>query len=136
MDDGFNPMKWNCETQGCFNVKRRPRIEVFHDCFPGKINFGDVDGIVEIAGRGLMIEWKTSLIDLPFGQKTMYKRLTQSKLITVFIFVGNAETMQIDQVASYIGGRFADFQDCNLERAKEMIRLWADAAISGNAIDQ
>ena len=56
---GYNPLRWDCEKRGCFNIKRRPKIEVFHKCFPGNINFGDVDGIVEINGRGLMLEWKS-----------------------------------------------------------------------------
>ena len=34
--DGYNPLRWDCERQGCFNLKRRPKIEVFADCFPGR----------------------------------------------------------------------------------------------------
>ena len=55
---GFNPMRWDCDTDGCFNVKRRPKIEMFADCFPRRINFGDVDGLVEIGGRFCLLEWK------------------------------------------------------------------------------
>ena len=35
---GYNPMRWDCERDGCFNVLRRPKIEVFADCFPRRIN--------------------------------------------------------------------------------------------------
>jgi hypothetical protein len=49
--NGYNPMRWNCEKDGCFNVKCRPKIEQFADCFPGRIAVSDIDGIVEINGR-------------------------------------------------------------------------------------
>jgi hypothetical protein len=47
---GYNPLRLDCAAQGCFNLKRRSNIELFADCFPGRISFGDVDGIVEIGG--------------------------------------------------------------------------------------
>ena len=50
MTGGYNPMRWDCEKSGCFNVKCRPKIEVFAECFPGRINFGDMDGRVELGG--------------------------------------------------------------------------------------
>ena len=56
--NGYNPLRWDCLRRGCFNLKRRPKIEVFADCFPGRINFGDVDGIVEISGNALLLDGK------------------------------------------------------------------------------
>ena len=49
-------MRWDCSASGCFNVKRRPKVEQFADALPGRVSFGDVDGIVEINGWFLMIE--------------------------------------------------------------------------------
>ena len=68
---GFNPLRWDCDHQGCFNKLKRPKIEVFADCFPGRINFGDVDGIVEINGYLLILEWKPERIELSRGQGIM-----------------------------------------------------------------
>jgi len=53
--NGYNPLRWDCQKRGCFNLKRRPKIEIFAECFPGRINFGDVDGIVEINGNALLL---------------------------------------------------------------------------------
>lgn len=33
-NNGANPMRWDCTTQGCFNLKKRPKVEVFADCLP------------------------------------------------------------------------------------------------------
>lgn len=71
--DGFNPMKWDCEERGCFNRKMRPKLEEFAACLPGRIAFTDVDGIVEIGGRFLMLEWKSRPGRIATGQRIMFE---------------------------------------------------------------
>lgn len=118
-------MLWDCEKQGCFNVKRRPKIEVFADCFPGKINFGDVDAIVEINGKGLFMEWKNqNSQNLPLGQKIMYSKLTQTGLLTVLIVCGNAETMVCNQYSHYFMGNHNGWFEGDLNKIKEVIKKW------------
>ena len=34
---GYNPLRWNCDDRGCYNVKHRPKIEFFAGALPGKI---------------------------------------------------------------------------------------------------
>lgn len=122
-------MLWDCERQGCFNKKKRPKIEVFAGCLPGKISFGDVDAIVEVGGHFLMMEWKPSMNPLSMGQSIMYERLTQQKNWSVIIVAGDAETMQIDGMASYVhqdgGSVFIDWEDCTLDELKSRIERWA-----------
>ncbi|MAG24660.1 hypothetical protein CMI47_03685 [Candidatus Pacearchaeota archaeon] len=79
---GFNPMRWDCQTQGCFNKKCRPKIEVFAECFPRRINFGDVDGSIEINGYELKLEWKnTGHADIKGGQRaTVTRYLNKQRL--------------------------------------------------------
>src|SRR5512132_3856378 len=91
--NGYNRLRWDCLRRGCFNLKRSPKIEVFAACFPGRIHFGDVDGIVEINGNALLLEWKSEAHELPTGQRMLYERLTQSGLCSAMIIVGDAETM-------------------------------------------
>ena len=126
--DGYNPLRWNCDKGGpgknCFNRLRRPKIEVFADCFPGRISFGDVDGIVEINGYGLMLEWKAHNRALPKGQQIMYERLTISGLITVICVVGNAETMECTHYSIFSLGRYFPPKESDLEGIKEIVRRW------------
>jgi hypothetical protein len=125
---GYNPMGWNCEKKGCFNIKRRPKIEVFAECFPGKINFGDVDGIVEINGKALMLEWKTEQGEIRTGQKIMYQRITKNKEITVLCIIGNAETMECQRYCLFFNGKQTEFKECCLNSIKEKIRRWVNFA--------
>jgi hypothetical protein len=121
---GHNPMRWDCAERGCFNIKRRPKIEIFCDCFPGNISFGDIDGIVEINGYGLLLEWKTDTKTIPTGQRIMYERLTKSCLLTVFIIIGNAETMEISHMKTFYHGKQGKFKTVDLDRVKTRIRDW------------
>ncbi len=71
-------MRWDCGKRGCYNVKHRPKIEEFAECFPGKISMGDVDGLVEINGHFLLLEWKSVSKDLGYGQRKTYEQITAS----------------------------------------------------------
>lgn len=129
-DNGFNPMRWDCEKQGCFNKKCRPKIEIFSDCFPGRISFGDGDGEVEINGKGLFLEWKSMSPNLPTGQRIMFERLTQTGLLTWIVILGNPETMEVRQVCSFDRGIQSPWVTTNLQGAKEIIKKWVNNAIS------
>jgi hypothetical protein len=117
-------MRWDCETQGCFNVKCRPKIEQFCDCFPGKISFGDVDAIVEINGQTLMLEWKSDDRAIKTGQRIMFETLTKEKTMTVLVVVGNAETMQVEKYLVFFEGRQSKWFDASLLDVKEFIQRW------------
>lgn len=131
MANGHNPMRWDCERRGCFNKHRRPKIEVFHDCFPGKISFGDVDAIVEINGYGLILEWKTDCDTLPTGQRIMYRRLTKDKTLSVIVVCGDAETMEVEAVSTVFAGEINPFQSCDLAGLKRGIAWWVKKAQGG-----
>jgi hypothetical protein len=134
-DAGYNPMRWDCERQGCFNKKCRPKIEVFHDLFPGRINFSDIDGIVEMRGHGLLLEWKREPI--PFnridpmtgevrstGQGIMYGRLTRGQTLSVLCAAGDAEMMEVTDTASFFDGEYHDWATDTLDGLRDKIGSW------------
>ena len=124
MPDGFNPMRWDCNQKGCFNKKRRPKIEVFHDALPGRISFGDVDGIVEIEGNALVLEWKGENAPIPKGQVIMWTRLTRGGIFTVFVIEGDAETMEVFGFRKFFDGKLYDPEKTDLDCIKKKIAAW------------
>jgi len=128
----YNVMRWDCNKGGpganCFNKKCRPKIEIFSDCFPRKISFGDVDGIVEINACGLMFEWKSNTKNLEYGQKTMYKNLSLLGVLSVIHVVGNAETMEVTHMATFFRGRQSPLRPATIEDVKDKIRKWVKLA--------
>lgn len=126
--NGFNPMRYDCETSGCFNKKRRPKIEVFADCFPGKISFGDVDAEVEINGYSLRLEWKSYAGDLPKGQTIMFSNKTHYGIDTVICVCGDAETMDITHYGMFFRGKWHNWHPATLDELKAKIDGWAQWA--------
>jgi hypothetical protein len=129
--NGYNPLRWDCLRRGCFNLKRRPKIEVFADCFPGRINFGDVDGIVEVGGNALLLEWKTEARELSTGQRLLYQRLTRSGPVSVMVVVGDADTMVVDATAIFADGMrhpAEGFEPADLDLIKHRLTAWSEFA--------
>lgn len=133
LDNGHNPLRWDCEKQGCFNKKRRPKIEVFADCFPRRINFGDVDGLVELNASGLLLEWKSVKGSLPTGQKIAHKKLSMDGRFTTICVVGDAETMECSHYALFYRGEYFPYREADLSKVKQVIRRWVK--IVGERID-
>ena len=128
---GFNPLRHNCETQGCFNKNRRPKIEVFAGCFPGAIAMADIDGFVEIRGRFLYLEWKSPGAPLHTAQRISYTSLSRTTNSIVILCWGNAESMDIGKMAVFVDGVRHDFSSPSLESAKLCMQAWATAAKEG-----
>lgn len=122
---GFNAMRWDCEKSGCFNVKRRPKIEVFTECFPRKINFGDVDGLVELNGFFCMLEWKGDGGAIRTGQRMTYERFTRTKGNIVFVVKGDAETMRVEGYSTFWKGSAQKYREATLGNVKAGVHRWA-----------
>lgn len=63
----------------------RRRTERFNHCFPRGISFGDVDSIVEIGGKFLLVEYKNGDQEVPTGQRKLLERLSRIAGFTVFV---------------------------------------------------
>jgi hypothetical protein len=132
--NGFNPLRWDCAKRGCFNLKRRPKIELFADCFPGRMSFGDVDGIVEVAGNALLLEWKSELRALPRGQRILYERVTQTGACSVVIVIGDAETMAVESMSRIYAGHQSPYEPADLVLVKQELAAWSDWALRNPAM--
>lgn len=124
--EGFNPLRWKCDKDGCFNEKRRPKIEVFADCFPRRINFGDVDGLVEIDGRFCLLEWKGKGGSVGKGQQMSFVAFTKIPGNVVFVVDGDADTMEVRRYCLFWEGKQQAYVDGNLEAVKGRIRKWVN----------
>ena len=131
--DGQFAMNWNCQRQGCFNQKKRLKFAALKDSLPGRISFSDVDGIVEIKGNLLLIEWKDHG-SLGTGQRILFERMTRFCPATVLIVQGDAEFMAVDSVAIVWKGQIGLPQQADRGRLLEMIRDWANWATDNSVI--
>ena len=77
-------MRWQCTEKGCY-LQRRSDPVMFDGCFPAGVSMGDVDGIVELNGRFLIVEFKKLNISVPEGQARMFRRLVATGLFTILV---------------------------------------------------
>ena len=122
---GFNPMRWNCQKDGCFNIKRRPKIEVFAGCFPRRCNFGDVDGLVELNGFFCLLEWKGAGGSLRRGQILTFTAFTNVVGNIVLVVNGDAETMAVTGYSTFWGGRQWPLTVATLDDLKDRLSRWS-----------
>lgn len=135
MSDGFNPMRWDCSSRGCFNLLCRPKIERFAACFPGRIAMSDIDATVEVNGHFVFLEMKSHRGDIPRGQRLYFERLTRlSDRITVLVLCGDAETMQCEALRLIHNGYLSDWQPATLDDVIQLLNKFANwAQVQGAA---
>jgi hypothetical protein len=130
---GYNPLNWKCEERGCFNVLRRPKIEEYAGCFPGRIAMTDIDATVEVNGHFLFLEFKGGRTgDLPTGQRLYFERLTRlHRHITAVIISGDSQTMAINAIRIISKGVVSpSWEECDSDGLKTRLSKWATAAQS------
>ena len=118
-------LRWNCEEDGCFNEKCRPKIEVFDKCFPGLIAFTDIDWIVERHGQFVFMEWKMSGCELTKGQRILLEQLSMLAQFTVIVVWGDAEKMTVTRCAHCRRAKFGDLPFNDLESLQQWLIQWA-----------
>ena len=121
-------IRWKCDEKGCYR-QLMPRLGVFDECFDGRIGMSDVDGIVEIAGSFLIMEWKAPGGAVSTGQRIMFERLTAlSRKLTVILVHGNPADMSVTAVRVFHSGAAGSVERCDIRELKARIFAWAERA--------
>ena len=118
-------MRWDCDHDGCWKDKNQVKLGVFDECFPGKIGFSDLDGVVEIDGHFLLIEWKYGNSELPEGQRIMFENMTRDDRWIVVIVNGNAEKMEVSSTQVIAKGRIYQPEESSIGNLKLRCNQWA-----------
>lgn len=128
-EDGYNPLRWDCEKRGCWNLLCRPNIEYFAHVLPRNIAMTDIDGSVEVNKKFLFLEWKSFEGDIPTGQKLYFERLTRiSKDITCVIVYGHPHPMNVQKICTIWNGKLTEWEICDVDGLIERIHRWAAKA--------
>ena len=117
-------MRFSCDGGRCYLNDKVPKLGVFDDCFPGKIGFGDVDGLIERRGNFLFIEWKEPGASLTTGQSITLKRLAAIPNFTVLMVEGDNAKMSVSKVTKITDSGVGSCWDTNLEGLKEIFKAW------------
>lgn len=102
-------MRHNCDSgNNCYLEKLHAPIHIFDDCFGGKIEMSDVDGVVERNGRFLYVEWKSPRGEITKGQDILLQQWTKCKKCKARAYVVecvvNPTPDSVCNVTRYAGG--------------------------------
>lgn len=133
-------MTWNCDEggpgQNCFNLKRRPKFGVFDDCFPRRINFTDVDGLVEIGSSFCMMEWKSEGGSIQRAQHLVFERFTLASATNVVVVIyGDAQDMTVRGFGFYKDGIYREAKPADLAELKRWLRAWGQWADANSKLN-
>jgi len=124
---GYNPIKWDCTQNGCWNTACRPPLEYFAACFPRKIGMTDLDATVELNGHFLFMEWKTNGGELTTGQRIYFQRLTAiSDRLTVVLVRAGQSPVDVDSILVVHKGNIGEWQNCSFQDLYDRVCKWAD----------
>jgi hypothetical protein len=76
-------LRHRCATDGCYQDLVMPNWEWMRGAFPRGIMPMDVDGLVEVGGRFLVIDHKRPLADFTRGARVALRRLGNLPEVTV-----------------------------------------------------
>jgi len=124
MDNGYNPIRWQCKSNGCYLTECHPKIEIFAECFTGKIAFSDIDAITEINNKFLLMEWKGIGGQVTGGQERMFRSLMQRDDFTVFLVYGDSKTMEVFYYLRYHKNHVYKRRNGTLETLKQQFKIW------------
>lgn len=114
-------LRWDCWKRGCYK-DQLPDWSIFNDCFPRGIRVGDVDGIVEVGRRFLMLEWKhDKSVSLPEGQRKLLRRFGRPPNAVVCL----RGTIDDLQWLIFDGSDPRGWEDVSLDDVKAWIKRWA-----------
>jgi hypothetical protein len=126
-------VSWNCERDGCFNRKKRPKFGAFASCFPRpNLSFTDVDAVIERRGFFLFLEFKGEDVDVPTAQRILLEQLTRlSDNVIAMVVSCDCETMTVTHVQPFDGGAMGQRKACTLRQLQGFVRRWYEDADKG-----
>ncbi|MCO5159654.1 MAG: hypothetical protein M9939_00840 [Mesorhizobium sp.] len=127
LPDNYNPIHHDCEAKGCWNKQYRPNIEYFYHALPRKLTMSDIDGVAEVNGSFLFLEWKSHKGPLPVGQRILAERLTRLSTQITYVVIQHepGNPMGIENVMVVHAGKFSEWQECSIIDLNDRIAAWA-----------
>jgi hypothetical protein len=89
----------------------------------------DIDGVVEISGYFLFLEWKAPGGAVTGGQRILFEQLTAlSHRVTVIVVSGEPRQPTVENIQVFRRGVGSLPEACNFEQLQARIKGWADKA--------
>lgn len=118
LTDRPHHIRHSCQGQGCFLDLHAPNWGVLDGVLPRGIRPSDLDGVIEMNGRFLWLEYKGPGAALPRGQRLMYEALALTPKHTVMVISASA----LPDMAAALLGEAQEVQ--GIVEVKRGVRPW------------
>lgn len=117
-------MRWNCKQKGECYLKSLPDWGILKDCFPRGISPTDIDGLIEIKGNLLVLEWKKPGAVIQEGQQQALRGISLYRKATVFVVFGNPKLPTVEALQEVHLGKFHPAVRCTLKDLRARCQRW------------
>lgn len=122
-------IRHKCGPGSCYKELYLPDWGILDGCFPRDIKPSDIDGVVEINGHLLFLEWKKPPASLTTGQRRMFERQTlrarRQQVLVIYGELGKPARLELIQ-----HGKTRFNQPCDMEFLRWHCEHWAQYADS------
>jgi hypothetical protein len=95
----------------------------------------DLDGIVELGGHFLLVEWKKPGVAIPDGQRIMFEKMTQNEKFIVYLVTGDPKAMTVEKREICYGGKFHASKQLTLGDLKDEFKRWSKMAAPSRLLE-
>ena len=117
-------IRHNCKTHGCYIKTQTPDWGFLDNSFSGKIKVSDIDGVVEVKGHLVFLEWKGIGVPTPEGQDIFFMNATRINNITVFLIEGDAQESIVKSIKVYKNGEIVKEVEADNATLKRFCTFW------------
>ena len=123
-------IRWKCDppSAGCYLTNLHAPIHLFDDCFGGRIEMSDIDGVVERRQKFLFLEWKVPPGGLTKGQEILFEQLTLGRGadLVVYLVIGpvDPEPNTVIEVCKFNDGSRGECREMTLDDLRAHFRAW------------
>lgn len=130
-----SPLDWECDkAEHCYNMLSRSRLKAFDVCFAAtgrKIRIGDGDGLVEVRGHILLLEWVSINRKVNDAQIELFKRFTvNSGKQAVIIIESDGARMPVRRFRIINKGKVGEWREASIHEAREWVSAWTKCVLN------
>jgi hypothetical protein len=118
--------RWDCrDGDNCYASQKLFPFGQLNERLPKGVAFSDLDGICEINGNFLFIEFKSGGARIGRGQQILLEQLSAlNNKITCLVLEGECNPFTVEWVTPVIGGKWGERQQTSLSEFLDGIELW------------
>jgi hypothetical protein len=119
-------IRWDCEKDGCYKDNCIPDWKWLEGLLPRGCRPTDIDGIVEIDNKFLVLEWKSHGAGLLKAQQMVFERLTvlSTDILVVIMYADTVDHTTLREIQFVYDGHTCGKVACTSSEFADRYKRW------------